>query len=325
MADQCENCGAPVHDTFCARCGQAVASIDLPVADFARDMASEALGLDSRVRRTMGPLLFRPGLVAAEYVAGHRARFVPPFRLYLLTSLVMFLILSFGQLNVGTNGVRSGSGIISIGPSEAPAGNPGATDTLPGIEGGVAAADEEDGPADDVDETVDEGGGPGDIAEPVDEGGGPADENDEPADFGDRMEAGIDRLMEDPERFRDQFIGNLSRAMILLLPLFALLLKFAWWKRLYVHHFVFSMYFHAFTFIVVAVAGLPEVFGLMRLGMFADVLLLSIPVYLVLAMKRFYDVGWGGAVGKGILVYGAYGILGGSIVSAALLLSILTF
>ena len=32
------------------------------------------------------PLFFRPGLVPRDYVAGHRARFVPPFRLYLLAS-----------------------------------------------------------------------------------------------------------------------------------------------------------------------------------------------------------------------------------------------
>lgn len=282
MADRCENCGTTVDDTFCAHCGQAVASIDLPVKDFARDMASEAFGLDSRVRRTMGPLVFEPGRVAAEYVAGHRARFVPPFRLYLLTSLVMFLVLSFGQLTVGPDGARSDRGFIRIGTSSEATADSAATD-----------------PAEDTVEDA--------------------------SDFGARIEAGVERLLEDPDRFRDQFIGNMSRAMILLLPLFALLLKLAWWKRLYVHHFVFSMYFHAFSFLVIAVAGLPNVFGLTTLGMWADLLFLWIPVHLVFALKHFYGAGWFGAIGKAVLVYLGYALLGGSVVSAALVLSLLTF
>lgn len=323
MADSCENCGAPVEGAFCSQCGQAAASIDMPVADFARDMASEALGLDSRVRMTMGPLLFRPGLVAAEYVAGHRARFVPPFRLYLLTSLVMFLVMSFGELNVGNGEVRSGTGIISIGGSSGPSDSADSVD--------VASADADAAAADSVDadvftadsitpDSVVAGTVPAETTTTPEEAAEEAD-----SDFGGRIDTGIERLLEDPERFLDRFIGTLSRAMILLLPLFALLLKFAWWKRLYVHHFVFSMYFHAFSFLVITVSALPGVLGLTRLGMWADLLLFCIPVYLILALKRFHQTGWVSAVGKGILVYGAYAILGGSVVAASLLLSILTF
>lgn len=285
MADRCDNCGSPVHETFCAHCGQAVAGIDLPVRDFARDMASEALGLDSRVRRTMGPLLFEPGRVAAEYVAGHRARFVPPFRLYLMTSLLMFLVLSFGDFNINSSG-----GPIQIGTGTAQA-ETAETDSLttPTVANDSSSAGEE--------ETGITG----------------------------RISSGFDRLTEDPERFRDQFIGNLSRAMFLLLPLFALLLKLAWWKRLYVHHFVFAMYFHAFSFLVTSAAGAPKIFGFSRIDQWADLLLLWIPVYLILALKRFNGASWRGAVAKGIAVYAAYGVVGGVVVGAALLLSILTF
>lgn len=302
MSDRCENCGSPVDETFCAHCGQSVASIDLPVGEFARDMASEALGLDSRVRRTLGPLLFEPGRVAAEYVAGHRARFVPPFRLYLMTSLLMFLVLSFGGLNVG-----EGGGVIQIGAGGGPASSPLADSVA------LAATDDT---AIDSTAAIDAGNDA-----PSDSAAAP----EEQAGLSDRISDGFDRLTEDPERFFDQFIGNLSRAMFLLLPLFALLLKLAWWKRLFVHHFVFAMYLHAFAFLVTSVAALPDAAGFTTIGSWADLLLLWIPVHLVLALKRFTGSGWIAAIAKGIAVYAAYGILGGAIVAAALLLSVLTF
>lgn len=294
-----------MDDTFCAHCGQPVASIDLPIKDFARDMASEALGLDSRVRRTLGPLLFEPGRVAAEYVAGHRARFVPPFRLYLMTSLLMFLVLSFGEFNVNSS---DGGGAIQIGTGVAQE-EPLETDNSR-----ISAESPELGsqPTPATDSLR------GSATDPV------TGDEEEPS-VTDRISSGFDRLTEDPERFRDQFMGNLSRATFLLLPLFAVLLKLAWWKRLYVHHFVFSMYLHAFAFLMTSLAGIPEMLGLTRLGGWADVLLLTIPVYLILALKRFNGSSWGGAIAKGIAVYAAYGVLGGAIAGAALLLSILTF
>ena len=100
MTTLCENCDAPVSGEYCAKCGQAVAGIDIPVGDFARDLASEALGLDSRVRLTILPLFLKPGQVPREFVMGQRARFVPPIRLYLLASFVMFLVLSFSPITV---------------------------------------------------------------------------------------------------------------------------------------------------------------------------------------------------------------------------------
>lgn len=100
VTQRCDNCGAPLDGSYCARCGQSVGTLDVPVTEFARDFASEALGLDSRVRMTLWPLVRYPGRVAAEYVAGHRARFVPPIRLYLLSSFVMFVVLSFGEFQV---------------------------------------------------------------------------------------------------------------------------------------------------------------------------------------------------------------------------------
>jgi hypothetical protein len=46
--------------------------------------------LDGRVWRTLGLLLTKPGEVSRQFVANRRASFMPPFRLYLVISLLFF-------------------------------------------------------------------------------------------------------------------------------------------------------------------------------------------------------------------------------------------
>ena len=86
--ERCLNCGRLLDGRYCATCGQSDTDFDIPVARFAKEFLSESFDLDARLRQTVGPLFLRPGHVAAEYVAGHRARFVPPIRMYVLASFV---------------------------------------------------------------------------------------------------------------------------------------------------------------------------------------------------------------------------------------------
>ena len=62
--------------------------------DFLHDLTD----LDSRVWRTLITLLLKPGKLTNEFIAGRRTFYLPPFRLYLVLSLVFFL-LSFGGPN----------------------------------------------------------------------------------------------------------------------------------------------------------------------------------------------------------------------------------
>ena len=50
---------------------------------------------DARIWRTLRRLVASPGFLSREYVLGRRARYTPPFRLYLVVSLLTFLTLSF--------------------------------------------------------------------------------------------------------------------------------------------------------------------------------------------------------------------------------------
>jgi hypothetical protein len=90
----CRNCGAAVNEQFCGRCGQG-ADVHVPST---RELLHEVLeGLthsDSRLWRTLQLLWFRPGQLTREFVAGRRVAYLPPFRLYLIMSVVFFLVTS---------------------------------------------------------------------------------------------------------------------------------------------------------------------------------------------------------------------------------------
>ena len=92
----CHNCGAPLAGTFCSDCGQK-GDVHMPTT---RELVLEALeGIthsDSRLWLTLKYLVFAPGKLTTEYVAGRRATFLPPFRLYLVMSVLFFVVASLG-------------------------------------------------------------------------------------------------------------------------------------------------------------------------------------------------------------------------------------
>ena len=79
-------------------------------------MLADALGdlysFDSRLWRSLVTLALKPGRLTSLYLEGQRARFTPPFRMYVVTSLVFFvafsLVRSMTPPNERQRGGRSG-------------------------------------------------------------------------------------------------------------------------------------------------------------------------------------------------------------------------
>lgn len=86
----CLNCGEPLRGPYCWKCGQEDLDLHRPLKHLARDAVGDLLNLDTRFLRTLGPLLFRPGLLIREYLAGRRVSYVPPLKMYLLATLIFF-------------------------------------------------------------------------------------------------------------------------------------------------------------------------------------------------------------------------------------------
>ena len=302
MPTQCENCAAPIEGEFCAQCGQSATDFNLPVGEFAREFASEAFSLDSRLRLTLRPLFLEPGAVPRAYVAGQRARFVPPIRLYVFASFTMFLIMTLGSgLNVDNVNVNTGDGAPSAVDSVT-----ATPERAPSLEPNVESRVE---PSVELAPSV----------EPTD----PSERSFEER-IQDRFALGLQRIDEDSRSFSRDFLNRLAQAMFFLLPAFAALLKLVHRRRLYIHHLVFAVYLHSFVFLVVAFASFPDAVGLSGVSEWMGIAVFTIPPYLLLGMKRFYDEPWMKTLAKFVFVSVTYSFVGAGTLLAILVVSLLT-
>jgi hypothetical protein len=80
----CPECGERLLGDFCHRCGEKRPEArDLSVRHFVVDTARELTSVDSKLTRTLLTLMFRPGRLTAEWVAGRRGRYLKPLNLCL--------------------------------------------------------------------------------------------------------------------------------------------------------------------------------------------------------------------------------------------------
>jgi len=89
VAERCRNCGEVTGPRFCGHCGQAVERGKRTAWMLVRELAVEWFSLEGRLFRTLGALR-RPGRLTLLFLAGKRAPYLTPVRLYLLASLVLF-------------------------------------------------------------------------------------------------------------------------------------------------------------------------------------------------------------------------------------------
>ena len=87
---RCQNCGVPLLGEHCYACGQPTKGLVRHFTSIVGDFMDSVFELDSRILRTLGPLLFKPGYLSLEYFAGRRVRYVSPVRLFVFMSLVAF-------------------------------------------------------------------------------------------------------------------------------------------------------------------------------------------------------------------------------------------
>jgi hypothetical protein len=95
--ENCLNCGEVLRGQHCSHCGQHAQVRVLSMWSLVKDVIGDILDVDSRVWRTLWPLAFRPGALTQDYLRGRRARYTPPFRMYLVLSLVFFVLASLSD------------------------------------------------------------------------------------------------------------------------------------------------------------------------------------------------------------------------------------
>lgn len=277
-AQYCRNCQAQVVGQYCSQCGQRESRADKRFFDLAGELVGDVFDVDSRFWRTLFFLVCRPGFLSAEFIAGRRSRYLPPLRLYLAISFVVFLVMS-----LNTSGVLSPEGEVVVGDSD---------DIV------VTVSTE------DLVEVQNETEDPNDWAVNI----GFADKNSPGwlQDMNQRMESNAKKIKGDPNEFVETMVSYLPQMMFLLLPVFALLIQFAYLLSPfhYLQHLVFALHYHSFVYLLYLLAQMVELLqvhvdGWLMLGLF---------VYLPLAFRRTYGSGWGAALGKSVFVYASYGL-----------------
>lgn len=104
---------------------------------------------------------------------------------------------------------------------------------------------------------------------------------------------------------------ELPRLMFILLPMFALLLKLAFWKRFYFDHIIFSIHLHSAAYVVLALMlPMEQVASEHWLPLVVQVALFAyFLAYLVIAVRRVYDSSWIVAAAKSLVILMGYMML----------------
>ncbi|HTD94372.1 MAG TPA: DUF3667 domain-containing protein [Chitinophagaceae bacterium] len=96
----CLNCGAIVQGRFCQVCGQENLEPKETFWGMFMHFFADITHFDGKFFTSLKDLLFRPGFLSAEYMRGRRARYLNPVRMYVFTSAIFFLIFfSIANLN----------------------------------------------------------------------------------------------------------------------------------------------------------------------------------------------------------------------------------
>src|SRR6476659_3350554 len=88
----CENCGTPLTGEFCSACGQHAVDYRRSLWRVLIDAADSFLNWDTKFLASIWILLTKPWRLTNDFNAGRRARYVHPLRLYLIASIVFFLL-----------------------------------------------------------------------------------------------------------------------------------------------------------------------------------------------------------------------------------------
>jgi hypothetical protein len=98
----CANCGTPLAGRFCHACGQKrIESEDRRFAHLVSQFVEALTDLDSRFWRSLRSLMFRPGRLSAEYLAGRRARYMGPVALFVIANVLYFVAPGITDFELG--------------------------------------------------------------------------------------------------------------------------------------------------------------------------------------------------------------------------------
>lgn len=303
-SSDCPNCGNHLRhdDEFCSRCGQENHELRVPIGHLLFEFIESITHFDGKLWATLRAMLV-PGKVTEDYLAGKRARFVPPGRLYIFTSIVYFFLLGWSLKHSGIETLRNGEGTATVSAREE------RTVDEPLPEGSMRIKNGEV----QMNSSI-----PDSLIKSLRARAGELTREDldsalvsigwEPTWLRGRLLKAIVHLPDDKEAavaYVTMLVPKaMSYSMFLLMPFLALLLELIVARRRYYYeHIIFSVHIHIASFMlsiaqtVIAMAG-NELWSSITTGIFTLVMV----VYFILALKRVYGKTIGAAIGYSLVL-----------------------
>lgn len=184
-----------------------------------KEVFRETFDVDGRAARTIWTMFSQPGVLTARYLAGHRKQYTPPVRLYLVVSVLFFLVVAWV--------VRQGI-LFDVNADS----------------------------------------------------------------------AGEVRVLAE----------DLPRLMFVFLPVFALLLKVAYWDRFYFDHLIHALHLHTAAYVTLALLlPMERAASQHWLLLFVHVALFAyIAAYLAISLRQVYGATWVATSIKAIAIFFGY-------------------
>lgn len=97
----CPNCATPLQGRWCFACGQKDADYHRSIRHLIVEASEGFTHADGRFWQTLRQLTFAPAKLTRAFLEGHRAPQIPPFRMFLVVLLILFVTAPLG--NLGNN------------------------------------------------------------------------------------------------------------------------------------------------------------------------------------------------------------------------------
>ena len=302
----CKNCGATLQGMYCHRCGQYALDIDQPFWKYIRQYFENVYQFDSKIWQTLYLLFRRPGFLTQEFNLGRINSYVHPLRLFMFLSALFFLF-SFFLVPDSVEAVFESD----------------RSDRLPEMQQDspvhAVFREAKDSVYTDIRTTP-----PRRVLLPD-----AIDWNDLESRLSEKAvkqsDADTAQILKIKRNlFYKQLVGWLAKwlpvIVLLLIPLFALLLKAFFRKRKmrYMGHFVLALHLHAGLLILLTLfigwcllMGTSAAATQTLLGLFL--------LYMTLSFHRVYGNGWIKSAVKSVLIYCIYLIFTASVLIAVLI------
>lgn len=315
-SNECPNCGQHLRhdDEFCSHCGQENHELRVPIGHLFFEFIESITHFDGKLWATLRTMLV-PGKVTEDYLEGKRARFVPPGRLYIFTSVVYFFLLGWSLKHSGIEDLRNGTQTTALTVQE------GKLVEEPLPQGTLRLKNGEL----EMNSSI-----PDSLIQRLRARAGDLSREEldtalvsigwKPTWLRGRLLKAIVHLPDDQQAAVAYIMmlvpKAMSYSMFLLMPFLALLLELIVARRRYYYeHIIFSVHIHIASFMLsiaqtlIGVVG-GELWGAITTGLFT----LAMVIYFILALRRVYRKTIGAAIGYSLVLAVPYYLATGALV-----------